>query len=755
MKKRCKNPLNRRFPRELKTEFAKYLVLFVFLVGTIGFVSGFFVAGGSMSAGNAEGYEKYNIEDGNFEILEPAEIDGPLYRLLEAEGVSLHENFYVEEKTAEVDSTLRIFANRTEVNLTCLLSGALPQQEGEIAIDRVYAKNNGLSMGDTLTVGKQPLTVTGLVALSDYSALYQNPSDMMFDTTKFGVAVMTQEGFDALPKAHLHYCYSWSYHQAPADKAEARDKAADLLAVLAGNATVKSFIPAYGNQAIIFAGTDIGRDGLFMSFFLYVIMTVIAFVFAILTNNTITREAAVIGTLRASGYTRGELIRHYLAMPMIVTLLAAVIGNVLGYTLFKDAAAGLYYGSYSLPAYETRWNANAFVKTTVVPLFILFAIDLSTLVRKLRLTPLQFLRRDLSRRKAKRAPHLSERLGILKRFRLRVILQNLPNYVTIVIGTFLANAILLFGCGLLPMLEHYQQEIAENLIAKYQYVLKMPVETAGDDAETYGSHSLKTADEKRKPEDAAIYGIVKESAYVPLSFGDGVYVSSAYAAKFHLAPGDTVALRDEYENKDYSFTVDGIYDYPAGIAIFMDLTQFNRTFGRQDHSFNGYFSDKGITDIDQALIAAEVTEDRLTKTSRQLMTTFEEMAGMVQGFGIVFFMLVIYLLSKIIIEKNARSISMTKILGYSNAEINGLYVASTAMVVILSMLLTIPGANALIAQIIPLALADYSGYLFYYVPAAVFLKMALFGCFSYGVIAFLQTRRVKGIPLAVALKDVE
>ena len=45
-----------------------------------------------------------------------------------------------------------------------------------------------------------------------------------------------------------------------------------------------------------------------------------------------------------------------------------------------------------------------------------------------------------------------------------------------------------------------------------------------------------------------------------------------------------------------------------------------------------------------------------------------------QGFGVIMFVLIIYLLSKIIIEKNAQSISMAKILGYTNHEINRLYI---------------------------------------------------------------------------------
>lgn len=67
-----KNPLRKRLLRELKSEIGKYLVIFLLLIGTIGFVSGFFVADGSMITAYNEGFEKYNIEDGNFRLTEKA-----------------------------------------------------------------------------------------------------------------------------------------------------------------------------------------------------------------------------------------------------------------------------------------------------------------------------------------------------------------------------------------------------------------------------------------------------------------------------------------------------------------------------------------------------------------------------------------------------------------------------------------------------------------------------------------------------------
>ena len=73
----------------------------------------------------------------------------------------------------------------------------------------------------------------------------------------------------------------------------------------------------------------------------YILVFVLAFVFALTIMSTITRESTVIGTLRASGYTKGELIRHYMSMPVLTTLFAALIGNILGYTLFKNTVVNM------------------------------------------------------------------------------------------------------------------------------------------------------------------------------------------------------------------------------------------------------------------------------------------------------------------------------------------------------------------------------------------------------------------------------
>ncbi len=753
-----KNPLIKRFPRELKSEIGKYLVIFLFIVGTISIVSGWNVAGNSMSAAYDESFEKYSIEDGNFELY--SQPDDSLISDLETDDLKIYENFYIERTTKEFDSTLRVFRKRDEINLECLMEGEFPVSENEIAIDRMYADNNEISVGDMLTFGDREFTISGFVALSDYSALFSSPSDMMFDAMKFGVAVVTGECFDSLGENGLHYSYSWKYNNRPADDIQAKELSEEFLenlyeqSALHENSVVE-YIPEYTNQAIIFTGDDLKGDSTFITIFLYIVVVIISFIFAITTGNTIAKEATVIGTLRATGYTKGELVRHYMTMPMLVTLAGAIVGNILGYTALKDFAASAYYGSYSLPTYVTLWNPKAFINTTVIPLIIMFAINFVMLSTKLNLSPLKFIRRDLSRKQKKKVFKLNTKIGIMKRFRLRVIFQNFPNYITIFVGIFFANAILLFGLLFTPMLDKYQEDITTNLLAGHQYMLKAPVETIADDAEKFAVNSLKTIEGKLKSEEVTVYGISDNSKYIDINFSDGVYISNAYAEKHDIEIGDEITLKEQFSTEQYCFTVDGIYYYPAALSVFMDRESFNSKFGNDADYFSGYFSENEITDIDETYIAAEITIDDLTKTSRQMKHSMGDLMNIFLAFGIVMFMLIVYLLSKLIIEKNSQSISMTKILGYHNSEINGIYIMTTSIVVVLSMMVTIPIASIAMKAVFQYFLKEYPGWLPYYVEPSVFLKMAIMGIVSYAVIAFFQTRKVKKVPLADALKNVE
>lgn len=759
-----RNPLNKRFLKELKGELAKYIVIFVFMTAVIGLISGFLIADGSMYDTYNKSFEKYNIEDGNFELYSKA--DESVIDKLEKENVTIYENFYKEENVVrhnnikndeDSQSTLRFYVNREEVDKVDLMEGSLPEDINEIAIDRMYAVNNDIKVQDTITVGSRILKVTGLVALSDYSSLFSDNSDTMFDSLKFGVGVVSQKCFDAYDDTHIHYVYSWLYDNKPEDDKEAKLMADDFMKTISANAILVNYIPQYINQAIHFTGDDIGSDRSMMIVLLYVLIVIMAFVFAVTTNNTIVKEANVIGTLRASGYTRGELLRHYILLPIIVTIFGALVGNILGYTVFKDIFVATYYGSYSLPTYHTLWNADAFLLTTVVPVIIMLVINIVIIGYRLKLSPLKFLRRDLSGKQKKKAMRLPA-FRFFNRFRLRIIIQNMPNYITLFIGILFANVLLLFGIMLGPMLTHYQNEITDKLIAKHQYVLKALVDVDDNAAEKYCVKTLATIEGRLKSEDVLVYGVKDNSIYADINTAslkdNEVYITNGYADKFRIKKGDKITLKEKYDDNEYEFTVKDMYDYPSSFAIFMSDAAFKNVFDKSEDYYSGYFSDN-ILDINEKYVATQITLDDLTKVSRQLDRSMGETFNLVKIFAVVLFAVLMFLLTKLIVEKNTTSISMVKILGYSNREISRLYVTSTTIVVVLSVALSIGLSVVIMNYLFRVFMEEMSGWISCYYAPHIFPVMFILNITVYAVISFFMMAKIKKIPMDEALKTVE
>ena len=132
------------------------------------------------------------------------------------------------------------------------------------------------------------------------------------------------------------------------------------------------------------------------------------------------------------------------------------------------------------------------------------------------------------------------------------------------------------------------------------------------------------------------------------------------------------------------------------------------------------------------------------------------MMNLMDGFSVIIFLVLIYLLSKIIIEKNAQSISMAKILGYTNGEISRLYIMSTSIVVVLFILISLPLELEIMRILFrEMMLTSITGWITFYIDSKIFVEMFVIGVAAYAVVAAIEYRRIRKVPMDEALKNVE
>ncbi len=788
-------PLAKRLPRELKHNLGKYLGIFLLMFGSVALTSGFLLAAHSIEQIMGGMRETYNVEDGRFTTSFQAtneQLDAATAAADDQGGMTIYENFSIDAAfTRDSDAadaakrTVRTFAHRTQVDLAAYAEGSAPATANEVAVDRVFAAHNDVAVGDTVRLEGRDYTVCGILTLPDYTALFSSNSDFTVNTLTFGTAEMTQAGFDALAEAGGAVTYTYSFCFADRGLTTAQRTQADkdiAHALTEKGANITELLDYDSNQGISYAATDVSGDSGMWEVLLDIVVLIMAFIFVVLIAGTIEEESAIIGTLLASGYRRRELVLHYLALPCLIGLVAAAGGTACGVAVFTAPMRDLYYGSYSLPPFVVSWDWAIFVKTAVIPFAVLVATTLLGLLCKIGKSPLQFLRHEASGKKGtRRGIALPDRLGFVARFRLRVFLRNLGNFVTLFAGIGFASLLLLFGLGVLPTMVHYGETLRYSLPAEHLYTLKAPLELEATDDENI--HPVNTTDngatkiaqaEKfavysleydrggdNGSETLTVYGVDPGSRYwTDLGVGDGrVVFGTGLVEKYDISAGTAVDLYDKYNDKTYTVTFDGTdagatWGTESNVNLYMSLADFNDLFGNDAAYFNGYVSDEAL-DIDATYLANETTPSDLQAIGDQFIDMMSGLVGMMVGMAVFIYLIFMYLLTKAILDRSARSISYMKVFGYRDAEISALYIRSMTICVAVSLVACLPLIIGSLGAIFKAMLTSYSGNITIYVPNECLVEALACGFVTYAVVALVHMRAIKRVPLAEALKVQE
>ena len=216
-----------------------------------------------------------------------------------------------------------------------------------------------------------------------------------------------------------------------------------------------------------------------------------------------------------------------------------------------------------------------------------------------------------------------------------------------------------------------------------------------------------------------------------------------------------IRLHEEYANKAYTFTVKGVTEYDGGIAVFMKNASFNEIFDRDEDSFNGFLSQNKLTDLDEKNIAVVITQEDITKVTNQLMHSTGQFFWIFKIAMVVLSAALIYLLAKIIIERNEQSISMAKIFGFQNGEIASIYILPTAIVVTVFALISFVVGYFLMIWIFKAFMMQMDGYFAFYMTPISMMLSVVYLLVGYAFVSVIDFTRIKRIPMDEALKNID
>ena len=487
-----------------------------------------------------------------------------------------------------------------------------------------------------------------------------------------------------------------------------------------------------------------------------ILMILVGYVIAVFVIHKINEDSIVIGTLYSMGVSRNTILRHYIILPVIITLCGGAIGLMLGLSeygagsMMKDHAA-----VYSFPELNVVYPLYLIIYSIVLPP-VITAIVVSLIIRKrLERTPLSLLRRTANDARMKNI-NISEKRGFINAFRIRQILREKRSSLTLFGGMFVAMLVLVLGIICMVAINSMERENAADIRYENLYMLKYMPESIPADAEAAYTQTLKK-EALGYDLDVTLMGIQKGSRYFAFDLPDeknSIIVGSSTAIKYGLHEGDIVVFEDELNDRLYSFKIAGIEQYSVGLHVFMDIDNMRELFGREQDYYNALLSDKEL-EIDNAFVFNVITKKNLIRFAGIFRNSMGGMVSLLLGSAVIVFIVVMYLMIKVMIDRAAFHISLVKVFGFTNREVKKMYLDGNFLTVLLSGMISVPLAKLIMNKCWLLLCSNIAGGFNTLIPW--YMYAALFGLIigCYLIVSWLMMLKLNRISPADVLKDRE
>ena len=187
--------LRKRILRDLRANLTGYLALGLLICLSMYMVISLVGAAETIIRGTKSAAQEHRLEDGEFGVFVPLTEDQE--NDLTEQGITLEKMFYMDFEISE-QNILRVYQNREEINLLALDEGRQAEKENEAVLEKRYCEENGIAVGDTVDVGGEKFTVTGIGSVPDYDLPLQKFSDSSADSSQFGLLFVDEAQYEKL-----------------------------------------------------------------------------------------------------------------------------------------------------------------------------------------------------------------------------------------------------------------------------------------------------------------------------------------------------------------------------------------------------------------------------------------------------------------------------------------------------------------------------------------------------------------------------
>ncbi|WP_215113048.1 FtsX-like permease family protein [Exiguobacterium sp. s63] len=628
------------------------------------------------------------------------------------------------------------------INRSYLEAGERPSANDEIALNKKYAEENGIDIGDTIDLGR-PFTVSGYVLFPDYTLPLFDDNFFNLDPGSQTLLLMTDDSFESFTGQESFRLSGVTDQTVKTDL-----ELSFVVSVMETENIIRS--------GAIYSEISSGKAmALGLSLFIVSIAVIIV---AILISNMLEAERGQIGLLKAIGYSRRRIASPYLVLILIFAFFMLIIGYFLG-LYFANPLKELYLDFYLLPSITIAQSPLVFLTAVFAPLFFFTLVAGAVIYKIMGESALSLLspRDNVSLNRLSRlVSRLLKRASGKTKFKYLYAVKNTGSFFIFFFGILFSTILIVFALMMNGAVD--RMTVGGLNEAAYEYEAytdgSPPIEDGQEPFLTYPFAFVeeKLVTLKGLDVDNTLFPLRNEDGDALTLEPDGLIVSSSLALKLGLEVGQDIDV--ELNEDTLTYPIIGIADEFSGDFAYLPRATLSEllTDGATDELFNGIYATERPNESDYPTI---LSRQGLIEQSESINQYMNFMMNVLIGGASLIAFSILFVLTALTVEKNYYVISLLKVMGYQKREVRSMILNSYFIYALVSALLSIPIALLTLRVIIVVFAEDYGLvlplefewiYIVYTLGAVVLL---------FFLSTFISRRKIDQIPLQEVLKTYQ
>ncbi len=639
-------------------------------------------------------------------------------------------------------------------------------EEG-IWLDELFAKGQNLAVGDTLTLKYSGIEIVeeikGLIIHPEYIYFLEDEGAMMPDYGTYGYGFLSGDEYPI--QDQLVYSQVIVDVNNTAELDTIKNAIKDVL-------DSDNLVITDRKQNLSYATFDAEKEQHLTMGIMFPVVFLLIAVLGIVTTMTrmTTNQRIQIGTLKALGFSKKKITRHYMSYGFYISLAGALLGAYLGYRYLPLLFRRSMMEVYTLPSWSVNLSRNSYIA-------IIANVAISTLAsffacRSELINPPAETLRPPSPKKNKptfieRSP-LWEQFDFSTKWNYRDIIRNKMRTLMGIVGVVGCTMLLVcaFGCkdsvvdmptwlyGELMTCKTkilFEQTTSNDSKIDYakkyagQLIEENAIELVGDDEMKTGSITIF---------DQGNYLHFQDKNLNPLKLSEnGVALSYKMAQNLGVELGDFIKWHMVGETEWEKTRVEQLYRSPSGQGISMN----RETFERLEYTFaptavlSNKTAEAGLFEEDDIQGVQDINQMKIDMNESLDMMNI--MVGILIVAAVILGVVVLYNLGVLSFVEKTREIATLKVLGFSSRKIRRILQAQNIWVTVAGILIGLPtGYEFLVAICLTMSesqdmvpIVSLQSYLY-----------SIGGTFAVSILVnIVLSGKVKTIDMVDALKGVE